>query len=109
MSDMAPARCRAGRFVLDSSTPEQAARRPNPVTPSEIESLIREALDVSEIVVQSDDNVHFEAQIVSSAFEGKRAVARHQMVYAALGDRMRADIHALSIRALTPAELAAQG
>ena len=79
------------------------------MTPSEIETLIRAALDVSEIAVESDDNEHFEALVVSPEFDGKRAVARHQMVYAALGDHMRADIHALSIRALTPAERAAQG
>lgn len=78
------------------------------MTPTDIEALITEALDVSEIAVVSDDNVHFEALIVSPAFAGKRAVARHQMVYAALGDHMRADIHALSIRALTPEERAGE-
>jgi acid stress-induced BolA-like protein IbaG/YrbA len=41
---------------------------------------------------------------VSDAFEGKRPIARHQLVYAALGDRMRAEIHALSMKTLTPAE-----
>lgn len=79
------------------------------MTPTDIEALITAALDVSEISVVSDDNVHFEALVVSAAFEGKRAVARHQMVYAALGDHMRADIHALSIRALTPEEHTGQG
>jgi acid stress-induced BolA-like protein IbaG/YrbA len=74
------------------------------LTPNDIEALITSALDVSEIDVVSDDNVHFEALVVSPAFAGKRAVARHQMIYAALGDHMRADIHALSIRALTPEE-----
>ena len=44
------------------------------------------------------------ATIVSDAFEGKRPIARHQLVYAALGDRMRAEIHALSMKTLTPAE-----
>ena len=74
------------------------------MNPTDIEALIRDAMDVTEIAVVSDDNVHFEALIVSPEFAGKRPVARHQMVYAALGDRMRADIHALSIRALTPDE-----
>jgi stress-induced morphogen len=46
--------------------------------------------------------------IVSSLFEGKRLVQRHQIVYRALGDRMREEIHALSMRTLTPAEHAAQ-
>lgn len=74
------------------------------MNPNDIEALIRDAMDITEIAVVSDDNVHFEALIVSPEFAGKRPVARHQMVYAALGDRMRADIHALSIRALTPEE-----
>ena len=46
----------------------------------------------------------FEALIVSTAFEGKRLIARHQLVYKALGDRMKAEIHALSMRTLTPDE-----
>jgi stress-induced morphogen len=46
--------------------------------------------------------------IVSPAFEGKRLIARHQMVYAALGDRMKAEIHALSMKTLTPTEWAAR-
>jgi len=50
------------------------------------------------------DGVHFEAVIVSSAFEGKRPIQRHQLVYGALGERMREDIHALSMKTLTPAE-----
>ena len=74
------------------------------MTPSDIERLIRAAIDVTEIDVVSDDNVHFEALVVSPAFAGKRPVARHQMVYGALGDGTRADIHAPSIRALTPEE-----
>lgn len=77
------------------------------MTPSDIENMLRAQLDIASIDVKSDDNVHFEALIVSPAFVGKRAVARHQMVYAALGEHMRADIHALSIRALTPDEAGA--
>ncbi len=77
------------------------------MTPSDIETLIREHLDISRIEVMSDDNVHFEAVIVSPEFAGKRPVARHQLVYAALGEHMRADIHALSISALTPEEAGA--
>ncbi|MBA3504679.1 MAG: BolA/IbaG family iron-sulfur metabolism protein [Betaproteobacteria bacterium] len=52
------------------------------------------------------DGQHFQAVIVSSAFEGRARVARHQLVYAALGDRMREEIHALSMQTLTPAEFA---
>jgi acid stress-induced BolA-like protein IbaG/YrbA len=50
------------------------------------------------------DGQHFFATIVSDAFEGKRLIARHQLVYAALGERMRAEIHALSMKTLTPEE-----
>lgn len=78
------------------------------MTPGEIETLIQRNIDASVVDVRSDDDVHFEALIVSTAFEGKRPVARHQMIYAALGEHMRADIHALSISALTPGEYAAQ-
>ena len=52
----------------------------------------------------SGDGQHWEAVIVSSAFAGKSRVQRHQLVYAALGDRMREEIHALSMRTLTPEE-----
>lgn len=79
------------------------------MTPEEIETLIRAQLDVTLADVRSDDNVHFEATVVSPAFTGKRPVARHQLIYATLGDHMRQDIHALSITALTPEEHAAAG
>lgn len=74
------------------------------MNPDAIEKLIREHLPVTTLEVMSDDNVHFEALVVSEAFEGKRLVARHQLVYGALGEHMKADIHALSIKALTPSE-----
>jgi acid stress-induced BolA-like protein IbaG/YrbA len=50
------------------------------------------------------DGQHFQAVIVSAAFAGKSRVQRHQLVYAALGDRMREEIHALSMQTLTPEE-----
>ena len=50
------------------------------------------------------DGQHFQALIVSGQFEGKSRVQRHQLVYAALGERMREEIHALSMRTLTPQE-----
>lgn len=49
---------------------------------------------------------HFSVDIVSAAFAGKSPLARHRLVYAALGDMMQADIHALAIRARTPEEAA---
>lgn len=59
--------------------------------------------------VSSPDRVHYEALVVSPAFAGKRPLQRHQMIYRALGERMGGDIHALSIRALTPEEHAHGG
>jgi acid stress-induced BolA-like protein IbaG/YrbA len=76
-------------------------------SPEDIRRYIAQGLSCSVLEVQGDGQ-HFEALIVSDAFEGKPRVARHQLVYAALGDRMRAEIHALSMRTLTPAEYAAQ-
>ena len=52
----------------------------------------------------ADGRGHFNVQIVSLAFEGKAPIARHRLVYAALGDMMTTDIHALSIEARTPKE-----
>ncbi len=70
----------------------------------EIAELIRSGLPDAQVEVVSDDGTHFAARIVSSRFEGLRPIQRHQLVYKALGDKMGGDIHALSIRALTPAE-----
>jgi acid stress-induced BolA-like protein IbaG/YrbA len=75
-------------------------------TPEEVRRYIAAGLDCSVVEVEGDGR-HFSALIVSPAFEGKTRVARHQLVYAALGDRMREEIHALSMRTLTPAEHAA--
>lgn len=76
-------------------------------TPEQVRDYIRAGLPCDHIQVEGDGH-HFEAVIVSAAFAGKRPIARHQLVYAALGDRMRAEIHALSMRTLTPDEFAAQ-
>jgi acid stress-induced BolA-like protein IbaG/YrbA len=72
-------------------------------TPESIKRTIEAGLACEHVEVVGDGQ-HFEALIVSNAFEGVTKVQRHQRVYAALGDRMRADIHALSMRTLTPAE-----
>jgi BolA protein len=56
--------------------------------------------------VQSDDNTHFAAHIVAREFAQLKSVARHQLVYRALGELMGREIHALSIEALTPDEAA---
>ncbi|MGB6102746.1 MAG: BolA family protein [Pusillimonas sp.] len=72
-------------------------------TPEQVRQYIADHLDCEQLEVQGD-GAHFEALIVSSAFEGKRLIARHQLVYSALGERMKAEIHALSMRTLTPDE-----
>jgi acid stress-induced BolA-like protein IbaG/YrbA len=74
------------------------------LTPAEITQLIKQGLPDAEVRVSSDDGTHFEAEVVTSNFVGKPALARHRMVYAFLGERMGRDIHALSLRTLTPDE-----
>ncbi|HSS26543.1 MAG TPA: BolA family protein [Usitatibacter sp.] len=76
------------------------------VEPSSIEQSIRAGLECTHLEVRGD-GAHFEAVIVSPAFEGLNRVRRHQLVYSALGDRMREEIHALSMRTLSPAEWSA--
>ena len=76
-------------------------------TPDAIQRYIAEGLPCEHLHVDGDGR-HFEAVIVSERFVGKRPVQRHQMVYAVLGDRMREEIHALSMSTLTPEEWAAQ-
>jgi acid stress-induced BolA-like protein IbaG/YrbA len=73
------------------------------VTPEQVRSYIEKGLQCQEVRVAGDGQ-HFEALIVSEAFRGKSRVQRHQLVYAALGERMREEIHALSMRTLTPEE-----
>lgn len=73
------------------------------VTPEDIKGYIAQGLACEHLEVEGDGH-HFEAIIVSAQFEGRRPIARHQLVYSALGDRMRAEIHALSMKTLTPAE-----
>ena len=71
------------------------------VTPESIKTSIVEALSCAHVDVRGDGH-HWEAVIVSAAFEGLTKVRQHQLVYAALGDRMREEIHALSMTTLTP-------
>jgi len=78
------------------------------VTPESIKSGIESGLACERVEVMGDGQ-HFQAQIVSSAFEGKSRVQRHQLVYKALGDRMREEIHALSMQTLTPEEAKSDG
>jgi len=73
-----------------------------------IEDTIRGAIDCTHVEVRGDDGVHFEALIVSPAFAGVARVRRHQMVYAALGNRMHEEIHALAMHTLSPEEWASR-
>lgn len=75
-------------------------------TPGEVRDYIAAGLPCTHLEVQGDGR-HFFATIVSGEFEGLSRVRRHQRVYVALGDRMREQIHALSMKTLTPAEHAA--
>jgi len=72
--------------------------------PSEISRLIETGFENALVKVMSADNTHFEALIVAEEFEGKRSIARHQLVYKCLGALVGNEIHALSIKALTPGE-----
>jgi len=78
------------------------------MTPQEIADLIRAALPRAQVEIRSDDNTHFSARLIGPEFEGLRSLARHQLVYRALGARMGREIHALTIEAYTPQEWAAR-
>ncbi len=75
------------------------------VTPDSIRRSIESGIACEHLDVRGDGH-HFEALVVSEAFAGLTRVKRHQLVYAALGDRMREEVHALSMHTLTPAEWA---
>jgi acid stress-induced BolA-like protein IbaG/YrbA len=74
------------------------------MSPQQVAELIRAGLPGADVLVESDDNTHFAARIVSQDFAGKRPIARHQLVYRTLGELMGREIHAMSIEALTPEE-----
>jgi len=73
------------------------------VTPESVKRGIETGLACERVEVIGDGQ-HFQALVVSAAFEGKSRVQRHQLVYRALGERMREEIHALSMQTFTPAE-----
>ena len=70
----------------------------------QIRQLIQAALPDADVRVYGDDGVHFEAEVVTPAFNGLRLLQRHRLVYAALGDLMGGAIHALALKTLTPEE-----
>ena len=73
------------------------------VTPESIKQNIEHGMNTEYLSV-TGDGAHFEAVVVSAEFAGKSRVQRHQRVYQTLGDRMRAEIHALSMKTFTPQE-----
>jgi acid stress-induced BolA-like protein IbaG/YrbA len=74
--------------------------------PREVAQRIEAGLSGSRALVNSGDNVHFEAVVIAPAFAGKRAVQRHQLVYATLGAAVGNEIHALALQVFTPEEYA---
>ena len=72
------------------------------LTANQLKTYISDGLDCEYLDVRGDDGQHFEAVIVSQEFVGKNRIQQHQRVYQALGDRMRAEIHALAMRTFTP-------
>lgn len=65
---------------------------------NEITRLIVNSLPGAEVIIASDDGVHFAATVTARQFAGKNMLQQHRLVYAALGDKMGGDIHALSIK-----------
>ena len=78
------------------------------VTPESVKAGIEGGLACEHLEVIGDGQ-HFQALVVSGAFAGKSRVQRHQLVYKALGDRMREEIHALSMQTFTPEEAKQNG
>ena len=72
------------------------------LTANELKDYIMNGLPCDHVEVLGDDGQHFEAVVVSPQFTGKNKVQQHQLVYLALGDRMRSEIHALAMRTFTP-------
>jgi acid stress-induced BolA-like protein IbaG/YrbA len=72
--------------------------------PEDIAGLIEQGLDGATATVVTDGLGHYEAVVVCPAFDGKRSLPRHQMVYATLGDRVGREIHALAVKTYTPEE-----
>ncbi|NNF50936.1 MAG: BolA/IbaG family iron-sulfur metabolism protein [Gammaproteobacteria bacterium] len=70
----------------------------------EIKRLISAGLAQAEVHVTGDDGAHFQALVICESFAGKRTLERHKLVYATLGEAMGREIHALSLRTLTPSE-----
>ncbi|HLG53370.1 MAG TPA: BolA/IbaG family iron-sulfur metabolism protein [Steroidobacteraceae bacterium] len=79
------------------------------MTPEQVREQIEQALPGATVEVRSDDNMHFEALVVAAQFAGLRTIARHQLVYRALGAAVGREIHALSLDTAAPEEWALRG
>lgn len=75
------------------------------VTPEQLKEWIESGFDNASVMVEGDGH-HFEAVIIANEFAGKSRIQRHQLVYGALGDKMKAEVHALSMKTHTPEEAA---
>jgi acid stress-induced BolA-like protein IbaG/YrbA len=75
----------------------------------QVAQIIESGLTGAKALVKSEDNVHFEAVVISAAFAGKRSVQRHQLVYGTLVAAVGNEIHALALQVFTPEEFAGQG
>ena len=75
------------------------------MTASELEALIKTGIPDAEVMIRGEGD-HFEAEVISERFQGCSLVARHQLVYGTLGDRMGGEIHALALHTYTPDEWA---
>ena len=76
------------------------------LTANKVKDYIETSLPCEYVEVEGDDGHHFHAVIVSAQFQGKNMVQQHQLVYKSLGDRMKQEIHALSMKTLTPEQWA---
>lgn len=74
------------------------------VTPEQLKQWIESGFSDSSNISVEGDGHHFEAVIIAEEFSGKSRIQRHQFVYAILGDKMKAEVHALSMKTLTPEE-----
>jgi acid stress-induced BolA-like protein IbaG/YrbA len=92
----------AARQITIGGLPATSSQKT--VNPEQVAQLIRAGLPGADVRVESDDNTHFSARVVSKEFVGKRSIARHQLIYKTLGELMGREIHAMSIEALTPEE-----
>ena len=74
------------------------------VTPEQLKQWIAAGFSEAATITVEGDGHHFEAVIIGEEFAGKSRIQRHQLVYSILGDKMKAEVHALSMKTMTPAE-----